>query len=54
MAHRPYEISSVELPQWSDSLLPLNGFDRPGRPPVHAAMSPGVDVDVFGLVPQLP
>ena len=48
--HQPYQISEVELPHWSDSLLPLNGFPRPQRPPVHAAMCRGVDVDIYGLV----
>ncbi len=51
VVHEPYPISEVELPQWSDSLLPLNGFERPGRPPVHAAMCRGVDVDVYRLTP---
>ncbi len=50
VVHEPYQISEVELPQWSDSLLPLNGFARPGRPPVHAAMCRGVDVDIYPLV----
>ena len=49
VVHEPYPISQVELPQWSDALLPLNGFARPARPPVHAVMSRGVDVDVYGL-----
>ncbi len=52
VVHDPYQISEVELPQWSDSLLPLNGFDRPARPPVHAAMCRGVDVDIYPLVRQ--
>ena len=51
VVHDPYSISEVELPQWSDSLFPLNGFPRPNRPPIHAAMCRGVDVDVYGLVP---
>ena len=49
--HEPYQVSEVELPQWSDSLFPLNGFSRPARPPVHTAMCRGVDVDVYGLQP---
>lgn len=51
VVHAPYQISDVELAQWSDSQLPLNGFTRPGRPPVHATMSRGVDVDIYGIKP---
>lgn len=47
--HDQYQISEVELPQWSDSLFPLNGFARPARPPVHAAMCRGVEVDIYPL-----
>ena len=50
--HQPYRISDVELPQWSDSLFPLNGFPRPNRPPVHTAMCRGVDVDIYALIPS--
>lgn len=50
VAHEPYQVSPVELPQWSDALFPLQGFTQPNRPPVHAVMSRGVDVDVYGLI----
>ncbi len=52
VVHEPYQISDVELAQWSDSPLVLNGFACPGRPPVHATMSRGVDVDIYGLLPH--
>ena len=45
------QISDVELARWSDSPFPLNGFSRPGRLPVHAAMCRGVDVDIYGIKP---
>lgn len=48
--HEPYQISDVELTNWSDAQLPLNGFACQGRPPVHAAMCRGVDVDIYRLV----
>jgi len=50
VVHEPYQVSPVELPQWSDALFPLQGLTQPNRPPVHAVMSRGVDVEVFGLV----
>lgn len=50
--HEPYQISDVELAEWSDSQLPLNGMMRTGRPPVHAAMCRGVDVDIYALAAQ--
>lgn len=51
VVHEPYQISDVELARWSDSPFPLNGFSRPGRLPVHAAMCRGVDVDIYGIKP---
>ena len=50
VVHEPYPVSPVEFSQWSDALFPLQGFAQPNRPPVHAAMSRGVDVDVYGLL----
>jgi uncharacterized protein len=50
VVHDPYQISPVELAQWSDGLFPLQGLPKPNREPVHAVMSRGVDVDVYGLM----
>jgi len=49
VVHEPYQISEVELSTWSDALFPMQGLPQPKRPPVHVAMSRGVDVDVYGL-----
>lgn len=47
--HPPYQIGDVELAEWTDALLPLNGLTRAGKRPVHAVACPGVDVDIFSL-----
>lgn len=47
--HSPYRVSSAKVEEWDDSLLPLNNLPRPERPPDHALMCRGVDVDVFSL-----
>ena len=47
--HSPYPYSEVELLGWTENLFTLNGFQPPGRPPDHAAASPGVDVSVYPL-----
>ncbi|MBX3441553.1 MAG: DUF2071 domain-containing protein [Planctomyces sp.] len=49
--HPPYEISDVQLGHWDEHLLELNGLTPAGRPPDHAVMSLGVDVDVWPLEP---
>lgn len=49
--HSPYRIADARLEAWDDRLIALNGFAAPGRPPDHAVVSPGVEVEVFGLQP---
>ena len=40
---------NVEVTEWDDAALELDGLMRPGREADHAVMSPGVAVEVFGL-----
>ena len=47
--HRPYAILSAEVPDWTESLFQLNGFDPPGRPPDHIAMSLIVDAAIYAF-----
>lgn len=47
--HRPYPLCQAEVLQWDANLMRLSGFDLPQRTPDHIVMSPGVEVDVFGL-----
>ena len=47
--HTPYPVCDVEVFDYNDSLFEINGLARPGVPPVHAIMSPGVDVEIFSL-----
>ncbi len=47
--HSPYEVSFAQVDAWDDSLFPLNNLPCPERPPDHALMCRGVDVDVFSL-----
>ncbi len=47
--HPPYPIQAVAVDEWSEIHFELNGLTRPNRPPEHATMSQGVDVEVFGL-----
>lgn len=47
--HRPYPLQEVEVSAWDANLFALEGLPRPERPPDHAVMSPGVDVEVFPL-----
>ncbi len=47
--HQPYQISAAIIDDWSTDLFTLNGFAEPGRPPDHAAVSPGVSVEVYAL-----
>ena len=49
--HPPYAISRVDLEHWDATPLSWNGFSIPDRCPDHAAWSPAVDVDIFGLKP---
>ena len=47
--HPPYQICEAEAPLWDANLLTLDGFQHPNRDPDHILMSPGVEVDIFGL-----
>lgn len=47
--HRPYPLQDVEVTEWDDCLFSVVGLKRPNRQPDHVVMSPGVDVEVFGL-----
>ncbi len=51
--HPPYPLQSVQLLRWSEQPLTENRILPLQRPPDHAVASPGVDVEVFGLQPQL-
>jgi uncharacterized protein YqjF (DUF2071 family) len=52
VAHPPYALSEAKVPVWSEHLLRLNGFAPTQRPPDHAVMSRGVDVNVLPLERQ--
>jgi hypothetical protein len=47
--HTPYPYGPVEVTAWDTHLLALAGLPLPERAPDHSLMSPGVDVDIFGL-----
>ena len=47
--HTPYPLHRVEATISEEVALAQAGFTRPERPPDHAVMSRGVDVDVFSL-----
>jgi uncharacterized protein YqjF (DUF2071 family) len=47
--HLPYPLLDVEVAQSDSNLLCLDGLAQPNRPPDHLLMSPGVDVEIFGL-----
>ena len=47
--HQPYPLMNVEVTEWDDAALELDGLMRAGREADHAVMSPGVAVEVFGL-----
>lgn len=47
--HRPYQVSSLSVPTWSDLPLRQAGFDSDGRPPDHQCAAAPVDVEIFGL-----
>jgi uncharacterized protein YqjF (DUF2071 family) len=47
--HKPYEITSARVDEWSDLPITQAGFSPPGRPPEHAVYAPGVDVRIFPL-----
>lgn len=47
--HPPYPLCEVNVIDYNDSLFEINGLARPGVAPIHAIMSPGVDVEIFSL-----
>ena len=47
--HELYPLCRADVRAWDESLLPLDGFARTGRPPDHVIMSRGVDVTIFPL-----
>ena len=47
--HSPYQLARPEIAGESAQLLPLNGFEDPGRPSEHALMADRVDVTVYGM-----
>jgi hypothetical protein len=49
VSHAPYRLAGVSVSAWSDPLLSLAGFEKPGRSPDHCLFSPGVDVEVFAI-----
>jgi uncharacterized protein len=46
VVHQPYPLKQVELLQYDNNLLSLNGFSIDSQP-AHAIFSTGVDVDVY-------
>jgi uncharacterized protein len=49
VAHTPYPLLDVAVSQSDSNLFALDGLAQPNRPPDHVLMSPGVDVEIFGL-----
>jgi len=49
--HPPYQVSAVNLQHWDEHLIELAGLPLPGRPPDHALVSRGVNVEVFPIRP---
>ena len=47
--HSPYQLASVEVRSLEENVLRLDGFSKPAAAPAHMIMSPGVEVDIFGL-----
>ena len=48
--HRPYSVRAVRVVRCNESLVRASGIEVSG-PPVHAAFSEGVEVEIFGLEP---
>ena len=48
--HRPYPVRGVRVLRCNESLVGAAGIEVSG-PPVHAAFSEGVEVEIFGLEP---
>ena len=47
--HDPYPLVNVEADHRDKNMFSLDGLSKPTGPYDHAVMSPGVDVEVFGL-----
>lgn len=47
--HRPYDIAEAQVTSWDDNLIALGGFEPRGCAPDNILMSPGGEVDIFGL-----
>ena len=47
--HTPYPVRDAEVAAGDDTLIALDGLERPGRPADHAVYSRGVEVEVFPL-----
>ena len=47
--HSPYRLTSVEVSSMDENVLRLDGLSKPAAAPAHRIMSPGVEVDIFGL-----
>ncbi len=47
--HSPYRLATPAVDRYDTQLFPLNGLNPPATPPVHAAWSPQVDVQIYPL-----
>ncbi len=47
--HTPYPVHEAEVEAFSPVAMAQAGFDVGQDPPVHAAFSPGVSVEIFGI-----
>jgi hypothetical protein len=50
VSHAPYQIARANVPQWDAKLFGLSGLPTPEGEFENAVLSPGVNVEVFGLV----
>lgn len=48
--HEPYQIARANVPQWDAKLFGLSGLPTPEGEFENSLFSPGVDVEVFGLM----
>lgn len=47
--HTPYPVQSAVVNRFSTDAMTQAGFNLGDAPPCHAAFSPGVDVEIFGI-----
>ena len=47
--HTPYPLRAVDVDVVKEGAIALAGFKRPNRPPDHAVMSRGVNVDIYAI-----